>query len=338
MEVVEIMIVTKKMLDPELQKRYWLMKLLAFIMTKLWAINLINRFGHRKNGIYIPGINCEERFITGKSGGHNIRVLIFRPLNMMGKLPGMLYIHGGGHLIGTPEFFLKVIKRFSDCTPCIIISPDYRKATEEPYPAAFNDCYDTLLWLNENSELLGVISDNIIVSGHSSGGGLTAAISLKASETKDVNIAFQMPIYPMIDDRQITQSAINNNAPAWNSLANKYAWHKYLKTLKENNLKIPPYAAAARSENYSELPPTITFVGDLDPLRDETIEYVENLKKNGIQVEFKLFKGCFHAFDILVPKSKISEDAWAFVLKAYKDYINKYIETKSEHAGVQICK
>lgn len=130
-----------------------------------------------------------------------------------------------------------------------------------------------------------------------------------------------MPVYPMLDDRQNTESAKDNNAPNWDSKSNKMGWSKYLNDMKE----VPVYAAPARTSNYSKLPPTITFVGDIEPFRDETIEYVENLKKAGIPVTFKLFNGCFHAFEILFPKLEISKEAWSFLLTAYSNYVDEYI-------------
>ncbi len=316
----------KKMLNKELQGKYRILMFAAYILSKSFIIKLINRSAKKNTGASIPGFNCSEVFIPGRNGGPDIRTRIFKPLNVSGKLPGMLYIHGGGYITGKPESFLSVIKRFIDARPSVIVSPDYRKALDSPYPAAFEDCYDTLLWLKKNSEKLGVLPDSFIIAGHSAGGGLTAAISLKARDTGDVKIAFQMPIYPMIDDRQQTPSAINNNAPVWNSKSNEFGWNQYLRNLREQQLETPPYAAPARASDYSELPPTITFVGDLEPFRDETIEYVENLKKANIPVEFRLYKGCFHAFEQMVPEAKISKDAWAFVLKAYSDYIDKYIK------------
>jgi len=317
--------VTKKMLNQELQWKYWTLKFSAFIMSKTWAVNLINMFGVKIEGATIPQLNCEEQYIPSRNGGPDIRVRIFKPLNNSEKLPGMLYIHGGGYMMGSPDSYLNLTKRFIIAEPCVMVAPDYRRALDTPYPAAFDDCYDTLLWMKENAEMLGVIPNKFIVAGHSAGGGLAAAVTLKATDTQDVKIAFQMPIYPMIDDRQNTKSATNNNAPVWNSIANKYAWSQYLKGLKEKNEEIPPYAAAARATDYSKLPPTITFVGDMEPFRDETIEYVENLKKAGVPVDFKVFKGCFHAFEVLVPEAKISKEAWAFVFKSYSDFMDKYI-------------
>jgi len=313
------------MLNDELQGKYWPLKISAFIMSKTWAVNLINLFTDKSDGATISELNCDERYIPSKNGGPDIRVRIFKPLNRSEKLPGMLYIHGGGYITGSPDNFLSLTKRFIKAEPCVIVAPDYRRALESPYPAAFDDCYDTLLWMKENAEMLGVIPNKFIVAGHSAGGGLAAAVTLKATDTQEVKIAFQMPIYPMIDDRQNTPSASNNNAPVWNSMANKYAWEHYLKGLNEKKVEIPPYAAAARATYYSKLPPTITFVGEMEPFRDEVIEYIENLKKAGVPTEFRIFKGCFHAFEVLVPEAKISKEAWAFVFKSYSDFMDKYI-------------
>ncbi len=313
--------VTKNMLHKELQSSYWILKASSKLLMNNTGVKLLNRNSTRLKGKSIEGLHCEEKFIPSKNGGSKIRIRIFKPLNCSEKLPGMLYIHGGGYMIGSPEEFLTVIKNFIDAKPCVIIAPDYRKSHNAPYPAAFNDCYDTLLWMNENLHELGIVSDKLIVAGHSAGGGLTAAVTLKATDTQDVKIAFQMPVYPMLDDRQNTESAKNNNAPNWDSKSNSMGWSKYLNGLKD----VPVYAAPARAKNYSKLPPAITFVGDVEPFRDETIEYVEHLKKEGVPVTFKLFKGCFHAFEILFPKLEISKEAWSFLLTAYSNYVDEYI-------------
>lgn len=321
--------VTKKMLNEDIQGAYWPLKISAFIMSKSWGVKLINFFADKNKGATIPNLNCEERRIPSRNGGPDIRVRIFKPLNTTDQLPGMLYLHGGGYNMGSPDSFLDQIKRFIETEHCIIVSPDYRRAFDAPYPAAFDDCYDTLVWLKENAEKVGVIPDNFIVAGHSAGGGLTAAVTLKATDTQEVKIAFQIPIYPMIDDRQNTQSASKNNAPVWNSKSNAFAWSVYLRGLNEKNMEIPAYAAPARATDYSKLPPTITFVGDMEPFRDETIEYVEHLRKAGVPTEFRLFKGCFHAFEVLVPDAAISKEAWSFVFEAYSDYMGKYINRKN---------
>jgi acetyl esterase/lipase len=137
-----------------------------------------------------------------------------------------------------------------------------------------------------------------------------------------------MPIYPMIDDRQNTASAIDNNAPVWDAKTNAFGWKAYLKGLEANNLPIPAYAAAARATDYSKLPPTITFVGDLEPFKDETLTYVQQLRHANVPVEFQLFEGCFHAFEMVAPQSKISQVAWAFLLGAFGVYCDRYFDAE----------
>ena len=113
-----------------------------------------------------------------------------------------------------------------------MVAPDYRKSLEAPYPAGFNDCYDTLLWMKENAEQLGISTDSFMIAGHSAGGGLTTAVTLKARDTQDVKIAFHIPIYPMMDHRQITASVKNMyKAPMWDTNNTKVGWSLYLKDL-----------------------------------------------------------------------------------------------------------
>jgi acetyl esterase/lipase len=238
----------------------------------------------------------------------------------------MLYCHGGGYLIGSPEQFSKLIKKFIEKRPCVVIAPDYRKSTEAPYPAALNDCYDTLLWMKENANAIGADNENFIVAGHSAGGGLTAAITLKARDTNDVNIAFQMPIYPMIDDRQSTESSKYMGIPMWDAKTNALGWKWYLKNLKLQNIEIPAYAAPARNTDYSNFPPTISFVGGVEPFRDETLQYVDALNNANIPVEFKLYEGCFHSFELAAPNSEIGKEALDFTFESYAKFYDRYCQ------------
>jgi len=282
------------------------------------------------NGNKIKGFYNEERFIPSNNGGPDIRVRIFKPLNVEGKLPLLQYIHGGGYILGSPEMTpnLDIIKQFIEKRPCVVIAPAYRRALDAPYPAAFNDCYDTLLWAKENAEELGVYDDKFMVAGHSGGGGLTAAVTLKARDTKDFNIAFQMPFYPMIDDRQNTKSAIEmTSVPVWNAISNKKGWDSYLKDIRAKNQEVPTYAAAARNKDYKNFPPTISFVGDLEPFKDETIAYIDALKEEGIDTKFKLYKGAYHAFDAYVPNAQISRDAVKFTYDSFGEFYDKYIKS-----------
>lgn len=317
--------ITKNMLNEELREMYWPMKFASFLLGKLWFVRWIDKLGARIREAPIEGVKSEEKYIPSRNGGPDIRIRIYKPLHSSEVLPGFLYFHGGGYVMGTPEYYTDIIDKFMTAHPCILIAPDYRKAVKAPYPAAFNDGYDTLLWMKENAQSLGITSDKFIVGGHSAGGGLTAAVVLKARDTQDVKIAFQMPVYPMIDDHQETPSAANSNAPGWDSKSNRLGWNQYLKDLRKENKEIPYYAAPARARNYTGLPPAISVVGDLEPFRDETIAFMEHLKNEGVPVAFKVFTGCFHGFDIVAPQKEISKASWRFLLENYRAFIERYI-------------
>jgi acetyl esterase/lipase len=255
--------------------------------------------------------------------GKQLRIVIYKSRRPSGNpVPGILWAHGGGYLIGVPEQDVAIFRRLIGTSECVIVAPDYRLGFEAPFPAALDDCYDALLWLRRHAEELGVRTDQIAVAGMSAGGGLTAALTLYARDRGEPRIAFQMPLYPMIDDRMETASSIDNDAPVWNSVANEVAWRIYLGELYGKD--VPPYAAAARATDYRGLPPTCTFVGDLDPFRDETLEYVRQLRQAGVPVACELYQGAYHGFDVLVPKAGISRKATAFYLDWFKSAVNKY--------------
>jgi len=318
----------KHLADKELRSLYTPFKMMPYIASRDWGIKLMNFIAAFSNGKQVDGIHNEEKYIPSKSGGPDIRVRIFKPLNVEGKLPCLEYIHGGGYILGSPELTpnLEIIKKFIERRPCVVIAPAYRKSLDAPYPAAFNDCYETLLWAKENADELGIYNDKFMVAGHSGGGGLTAAITLKARDTKEVKIAFQMPFYPMIDDSQNTRSAREMvSVPVWNTASNKKGWDAYLKGIREQGLETPKYAAAFRNKDYEGFPPTITFVGDLEPFKDETIAYVEALRNEGVDVKFNLYEGCYHGFDAYAPKAQVSQEAVKFTYDSYAEFYDNYV-------------
>jgi acetyl esterase/lipase len=313
--------VTRDMVDQDLRVRYAAGRIVArFFHTRGFALLVFGFTGAILRGKNIRGLVCREQHIPSRNDGSPIRVRIYRPTAAVGPLPVMLYLHGGGYIHGVPEQFGSLIKAFIETEPCIIVAPDYRKAVEAPYPAAFNDCYDTLLWIRDNAASIGGRTDGFIVAGPSAGGGLAAAVSLKATDTGDAKIAFQMPLYPMIDDRQNSASVVGNDAPIWDEGANRLAWSRYL----DGVMNVTPYAAAARCTDYSKLPPTITYVGSLEPFRDETKIYVENLRRANIPVEFEVFDGAFHAFEVVVPDAPISKRANQFLMENFQKFARRY--------------
>ena len=172
---------------------------------------------------------------------------------------------------------------------------------------ALADCYEALLYMASHCNELGIRSDQIFVGGESAGGGLCAALCQLARDRGEVNIAFQMPLYPMIDDRD-TDSSRDNHSLGWNTASNHFGWKVYLGRLYGSD-EVPPYAAPARRSDFHGLPPLYTFVCTGEPFYCETLSYVENLREAGVEAELDIYEGLFHAFDILQPWRKVSRTA-----------------------------
>lgn len=267
------------------------------------------------------GVDMEEIYIE-REDGTSLRLCVYTPEERKENVPGLLWIHGGGYGLGTPEQDFSFIETFVSESGCVLVAPDYLNSPDAPYPAAFDDCYNALLWLKENGKEYGMRDDKIFIGGNSAGGGLCAAVALKARDTGDVNIAFQMPLYPMLDDRMETPSSQNNDAPIWNSDSNETAWEMYLGELYGSE-NVPKYAAPARETDYSSLPPTLTYVGTIEPFTDETLIYVENLRNAGVEVMFKTFEGCFHGFD-LFSFTTPAKEARAFLTEGFLYAVENY--------------
>lgn len=258
-------------------------------------------------------LKCEDVTINNKNGEPS-RLCVYSPLSGAKDVPGFLWIHGGGYAMGAPEMCIPYAEEFIKAASCVIVAPDYTLSIDKPYPAALEDCYDALVWMKENAQTLGIRDDQLFVGGESAGGGLVAALTLYARDKNEVSIAFQIPLYPMLDDRMNTASAKDNDAPVWDSKSNAVAWEIYLGDLYGTD-DVPKYAAAARETDYYGLPPAYTFVGDIEPFHDETVAYIENLKQAGIPAEVTVYNGCYHGFDKF--KSKIGRVALDKLVEEY---------------------
>ena len=256
-----------------------------------------------------------------------LELLVLRPTinaKPRDKTPGILWIHGGGYVTGMAKMIyisraIDLVKKYG----AVVVTPEYRLSKQAPYPAALQDCYAALKYLKEHAKELGVNSSQIMVGGESAGGGLTAALCMYARDKGEVNIAYQMPLYPMIDNLD-TDSSRDNHAPIWNTKRNHMGWKAYLGDLYELGENVSPYAAAARQTDYANLPPAYTFVGDIEPFYCETLTYIENLKRAGVEASVDVYPNCFHAFDMLLPFKKVSKQAIAEFEKHYLEACEKY--------------
>lgn len=258
-----------------------------------------------------------------RGDGSQLRVCVYTPKGLTASLPGVLWLHGGGYAIGAPELVGGFVIKLMKASPCVVIAPDYRLSIQAPYPAALEDAHQTLLWMKENSQLLRIQSQQLIVGGESAGGGLAIALSLYARDQQSVKIAFMIPLYPMIDDRMMTPSSQLKQAPVWNSLSNYNAWKLYLGELFMQE-EVPIYAAPARNLNYAMLPPTISFVGNLEPFLDENSTFMDQLQEANVPVYFRIFKGAYHGFDVLCPRSSIAKEATQFLQQSFQEALRLF--------------
>lgn len=267
-------------------------------------------------------IEVEEKSILTRNN-RKVRILIYKSKNGSPNATGLLWIHGGGYAINHPESEVSRISDFIHTANTVVISPDYTLSVEAPYPCAFEDCYSSLLWMKNNALDLGINSNQLFIGGGSAGGGMAAALSLYARDKKEVNIAYQITLYPMLDDRTTSDTQGYKETLLWDQRKNEIAWRKYLDILYGSDA-VPKYAAPARETDYRNLPATFSFVGTEDPFYGETLSYIKALKEADVTVEFYEYKGCFHAFDTLYKFNPLAEDAQNKLLDAYKYATENY--------------
>ena len=218
-------------------------------------------------------------------------------------------MHGGGYIFGSYD---AEDGRFDDWVQqfgCAGASIEYRLAPEEPYPAAVEDSYAALKWLHEHASELGVDAGRIGIGGASAGAGLAAGLALLVRDRAEFEVAFQLLIYPMLDDRQATTSS-GWEVPVWGPAANTLGWRAYLGGLYGSD-EVPAYAAPARAASLEGLPPALIAVGTLDGFVDEDIEYAKRLNHAGVPVELHVYPGGAHGFDSMAAGTTLGRRARA---------------------------
>jgi acetyl esterase/lipase len=241
----------------------------------------------------------EERHVPGPAGAPNVRVLIYSPPGATGTKPGYFHIQGGGYIMGAPEMMDAQNKAAVKEIGCVVCSVDYRLAPETPHPGPVEDCYAALKWFHANAASLDVDPNRIAVGGESAGGGLSATTCLLARDRGEVPLAFQLLIYPMLDDRTVTRVEPHAHAGefVWNAKSNHFGWHSLLGQAP-GSAGVSHYAAAARTESVAGLPPTFISVGALDIFLDEDIDYAKRLLAAGVPTELHVYPGAYHGFDV----------------------------------------
>lgn len=251
-------------------------------------------------------VTHEDRTVPGPAGAPDISVRVYRPANAPGTLPGVYYIHGGGMIFGSVETENAEAEQVCEEVGAVVVSVEYRLAPEHPHPAQSQDCYAGLVWMARNAAELGFDPGRLAVYGGSAGGGLVIAAALLARDRGFPAIRFQMPIYPMIDDTNETQSSHEiTDVGVWDRPANIEAWQWYLGGGKPDR-----YAAPARAEDLSGLPPAFIDVGTVDLFRDEDITFAMRLMQAGVPTELHVNPGAYHASEVLAPQAELSARIW----------------------------
>ena len=254
--------------------------------------------------IAVDDIEINDHFIDTADSKTNFKIRLYRPKTISIPSPAILWIHGGGMVMGNVDADQSLCIETAKHLGVIIASVEYRLAPEYPYPAPLLDCFSALSWLHENSQRFEVDGSRIVVAGASAGGGLAAGTALYARDQSGPEIAGLLLVYPMLDDRNETKSShAITDLRVWNRSANLSGWQAYL----GKNSKAPEiYAAPARATDITKMPPTFISTGEFDLFHDENVAFAKLLNENGVDVELKRYPKTFHASNLFCPTSDIS--------------------------------
>ncbi|MGE0387729.1 MAG: alpha/beta hydrolase [Gammaproteobacteria bacterium] len=254
----------------------------------------------------VTGVRSEDFRTPGPAGAPEVMVRVYMPEDRPAVLPGLFWIHGGGYIVGNVGMDDVRMRHLALKVGCVVVSVEYRLAPEHPYPAPIEDCYTGLAWMHAHAAALGVDPRRIAVGGASAGGGLAAALALLARDRAQIPLAFQLLIYPMLDDRNATPASHAIVDPrVWNRDANLFGWECYLGG-RAGGDDVPCHAAAGRATDLAGLPPAFVAVGGLDLFVDEDIDYARRLNQAGVATELVVYPGAVHGFDGYAPTARIS--------------------------------
>jgi len=254
----------------------------------------------------LPEPAPEERLIPTIAGSPDVRIYLIG-LKPGPTRPAILYMHGGGFILGSAKGSLINAQRLALRHNCLVVSVDYRLAPETPFPGSLEDNYAALKWLYHHAHELGVDRTRIAVMGESSGGGHAAMLAIAARDRGEIPIKQQILVYPMLDDRTGTRP---DQPPwkgqfVWTAGINRLSWSSLL-GVPAGSVSVPEGAVPAREGNLKGLPATFIAVGSIDLFADEDVEYAKRLMDQGIATELYVAPGAFHGFDGMAPNAEIA--------------------------------
>jgi acetyl esterase/lipase len=295
-----------KTFHPELQT---IARFLPRGVGKPWLVRLLRRLPMPSRKLP-DGISVTERQLQGAV---SVRVIGASPDGT--KRPVILWIHGGGYIIGSAKQDDWVCARFAQRLNAIVVSVEYRLAPEHPFPAPLEDCFSAYEFILREAESLGVDPTKIIIAGQSAGGGLAAALALLLHDRGCAKPLLQLLVYPMLDDRTVLRPTNSKMFRLWDQASNKLGWSYYLGK-EPGDPSVPDHAAPARREDFSGLPTAWLGVGTHDLFYEEDLLYVKKLREANVSVTLEVVEGAFHGFDAASPSAEVSERFFSSQIEA----------------------
>lgn len=248
---------------------------------------------------------------------------IHRPINQTSGA-ALLWLHGGGLIIGKPSQEDYKYFKFVEALGITVIAPKYRLAPQHPFPTPLDDCLAAWKAVQNNpAEFFGIDPAQVAIGGTSAGGGLAASLAQRIRDDGGVQPVAQILVYPMLDDRTTTRSDVDlKEHMVWNQRSNITGWSSYLGNQRGAET-LPTYAAPARTEDLSGLPPAWIGVGTLDLFYEEDVAYAKKLEAAGVQTMLNVVDGGYHGFQDLEPKAKVSKDFYESSFTFLKEQLIK---------------
>lgn len=230
----------------------------------------------------------------GLGGAPDVPVILHRPPGIGDTAPALLYLHGGGMVMGSAFANEAMDGARAVAHEAVVLAVDYRLAPEHPFPAAIDDCHAALCWAFANAAALGIDPARIAVMGASAGGGLAASLVQRARDAAGPRACAQLLIYPMLDP--CPSSSPHVGQTMWTRAHNAFGWAALRGNYTADDARAGHYAAALAAD-LSDLPPAWIGCGALDLFIDEAFAYAQRLGASGVPVEMHSYAGAIHGFD-----------------------------------------
>ena len=329
----------KELVHPELTVGNWVPEVSPQTYLGSFLVSLVLRIAPVPAAP--PAVSARSLTIPSLDGQFEIPAYLAQPkASGAGLLPGILWLHGGGMVLGSYTMDLDRLHKYAEPSPAcletgaVVLSPNYRLAPKVQGQTLVDDCFAAWKWMLDNADELKLDVSRIVVGGVSAGGGLAAALVQRIKHQGGVQPVFQLLLCPMLDDRTVLHHesgriANQTHYPLWGPGSNRYGWTSYLghePALEKHSDLVP-----ARRTDLAGLPPTWIGVGTLDLFHDEDVEYARRLREAAIDVCFEEVQGGWHGFDARVKNSQVSRAFWDSQVAAVRKALGQSARQSMSH-------